>query len=35
MITLVPEQSQRTDLFKTATTDQNGQFVMQGIAPGN
>jgi len=34
MIVLVPVNSQRPDLFKTATTDFVGQFKIQGVAPG-
>jgi len=31
---LVPMQRNRTDLYKTAVTDQNGRFTMMGITPG-
>jgi hypothetical protein len=36
MVTLVPNpiKESRNDLFRITTTDQNGQFTMQGIAPG-
>jgi Carboxypeptidase regulatory-like domain len=34
MIVLVPADSQRPDLFKTATTDLAGHFKIQGVAPG-
>jgi protocatechuate 3,4-dioxygenase beta subunit len=34
MIVLVPVDSQRPDLFKTATTDLAGHFKIQGVAPG-
>jgi len=36
-VVLVPEKSRRarTDLYKTATTDQRGNFVLRGIAPGD
>ncbi|HET9943948.1 MAG TPA: carboxypeptidase-like regulatory domain-containing protein, partial [Terriglobia bacterium] len=32
---LIPDARQRTDLYKTATTDQTGHFVMRGLAPGD
>jgi hypothetical protein len=33
---LIPDQHRdRTELFKTAVTDQNGKFSLRGIAPGN
>ena len=35
MIVLVPADSQRPDLFKTATTDLAGHFQIQGVAPGS
>jgi hypothetical protein len=35
MIVLVPVDSQRPDLFKTATTDVSGHFKIQGVAPGS
>jgi hypothetical protein len=32
---LIPDRSRdRTDLYKTATTDTNGHFTLRGIAPG-
>jgi len=32
---LIPDQSRnRIDLYKTAVTDQNGHFTIQGITPG-
>ena len=36
VVALVPEESLRGrgDLYRAATTDQNGRFVLQGIAPG-
>jgi hypothetical protein len=34
MIVLVPVDSQRPDLFKTATTDLAGHFKIPGVAPG-
>jgi hypothetical protein len=35
-VVLVPDRSRyRSDLYKTATTDQNGQFVLAGIPPGD
>ncbi len=35
MVVLVPSDSQRPDLFKTASTDLTGNFRIQGVAPGN
>lgn len=32
---LIPDSRTRTDLYKTATTDQNGQFIMRGVTPGD
>jgi hypothetical protein len=33
---LVPDEHRdRPDLFRNVTTDQNGRFVMTGVAPGN
>jgi hypothetical protein len=32
---LVPMQRNRSDLYKTAVTDQNGRFSMMGITPGD
>jgi 5-hydroxyisourate hydrolase-like protein (transthyretin family) len=32
---LIPDARQRTELFKTATTDQTGRFVMPGLTPGD
>jgi len=32
---LIPDARQRTELYKTATTDQTGHFVMRGLAPGD
>ena len=32
---LVPDARQRTELYKTATTDQTGRFVVRGLAPGD
>jgi hypothetical protein len=33
---LIPDRSRdRIELYKTATTDQNGHFTMRGIQPGN
>jgi hypothetical protein len=36
MVTLVPDpmKEERNDLYRVTTTDQNGQFSLQGIAPG-
>jgi hypothetical protein len=31
---LIPDARQRTELYKTATTDQTGRFVMRGVTPG-
>ncbi len=35
-VTLIPTpaKEERTDLYRVASTDQNGQFQLQGIAPG-
>ena len=34
-VILIPDQGRdRSELYKTATTDQNGRFSMRGIAPG-
>jgi protocatechuate 3,4-dioxygenase beta subunit len=35
MVVLVPADSKRPDLFKTATTDVAGHFQIQGVAPGS
>jgi protocatechuate 3,4-dioxygenase beta subunit len=32
---LIPDRSQRTDLYKTAVADQNGHFTMKGVPPGD
>ena len=33
---LIPDQDRtRTELIKTATTDQQGRFTLRGITPGN
>jgi hypothetical protein len=32
---LIPEVRGRTDLYKTATTDQTGRFTMRGVTPGD
>jgi hypothetical protein len=33
---LIPDRSRdRIELYKIATTDQNGHFTMRGIAPGD
>jgi hypothetical protein len=32
---LIPDARQRTELYKTATTDQSGNFVIRGITPGD
>ena len=32
---LIPDARQRTELHKTATTDQTGRFVMRGLTPGD
>ena len=32
---LIPDNRGRTELYKTATTDQDGRFVMRGITPGD
>jgi hypothetical protein len=32
---LIPSVRNRTDLYKTATTDQSGQVVFTGVAPGD
>jgi 5-hydroxyisourate hydrolase-like protein (transthyretin family) len=32
---LIPDARQRTELYKTATTDQTGRFVMRGVTPGD
>jgi Carboxypeptidase regulatory-like domain len=35
-VVLIPDQHRdRTDLYKTAVTDQNGRFTIRGIAPGD
>jgi hypothetical protein len=36
MVTLLPDpiKEERGDLLRVATTDQNGQFTLQGLAPG-
>jgi hypothetical protein len=35
-VVLIPDESRyRPELFKTATTDQNGRFVIRNVAPGN
>jgi hypothetical protein len=35
-VVLVPDRMpNRPDLYKTATTDANGRFTMQGVAPGD
>jgi ferric-dicitrate binding protein FerR (iron transport regulator) len=34
-VILVPQERGRRDLYKSTGTDLNGQFVFQGIAPGN
>jgi hypothetical protein len=36
MVTLLPNpmKENRNDLYRIATTDQNGQFTLQGVAPG-
>jgi protocatechuate 3,4-dioxygenase beta subunit len=32
---LIPDQVRdRTELYKTATTDQNGRFTLRGVPPG-
>ena len=34
-VILIPDQGRdRTELYKTATTDQNGRFTLRGITPG-
>ena len=34
-VILIPDQDRdRPELYKTATTDQNGRFTLRGIAPG-
>lgn len=33
-VVLVPE-TKRPDLYRTGATDQNGRFVLRGVAPGN
>ena len=33
-VVLMPELTGRSDLYKTATTDKNGRFTIQGVAPG-
>jgi hypothetical protein len=38
MVVLMPEverRVQRTDLFRTASTDETGQFLLEGIPPGD
>jgi hypothetical protein len=38
IVVLMPEverRLQRTDLFKTASTDETGQFLMEGVPPGD
>jgi hypothetical protein len=32
---LIPDARNRTELYKTATTDQTGHFVMRGVTPGD
>jgi hypothetical protein len=32
---LIPDNRSRTDLYKTATADQSGRFLMRGITPGD
>jgi hypothetical protein len=32
---LIPEVRSRTELYKTATTDQSGRFVLSGVTPGD
>jgi hypothetical protein len=32
---LIPDTRDRTELYRTATTDQGGRFTMRGIAPGD
>ena len=32
---LIPDARNRTELYKTATTDQTGNFVMRGVTPGD
>lgn len=32
---LIPDRRDRTELYKTATTDQGGRYVMRGITPGD
>ena len=32
---LIPDLRTRTELYKTATTDQTGRFVMRGVTPGD
>jgi len=35
-VVIVPERSRyRSDLYKVATTDQNGRFLLSGVAPGD
>jgi protocatechuate 3,4-dioxygenase beta subunit len=33
-VVLIPNQRQRKDLYRTATTDSNGRFVFRALAPG-
>ncbi len=37
MVTLLPDAAkwERSDLYRVASTDQNGQFTLRGIAPGD
>jgi hypothetical protein len=33
-VVLVPDRRERTDLFKTATTDHDGHFAFSALTPG-
>jgi hypothetical protein len=33
-VVLLPDQRDRVGLFKTATADQSGHFILRGILPG-
>jgi hypothetical protein len=34
-IVLIPEQRERSDLYRTANVDDNGRFVLTDLAPGD
>ena len=35
VVVLIPDNRDRMDLYKTATSDQSGHFIIRGIAPGD